>query len=270
MTTEQGESPPITHDDQFVYTEMTTDRVAIVRLERPRANALSLAVLRQLDEAFQALASDLPGAVVIWGGPRIFAAGGDISEMGGPEDAARFVKAFRSTFDRIASIPRPVIAAVCGYALGGGLELALSADLRVAGEGAKFGLPEVNLGLVPGAGGTQRLSRLVGPSRAKDLVMTGRQVNAEEALRIGIADRVVPDDEVFSESIALARRLATGPSVALATAKSLIDANFDQPLNAGLDAEGRAAVAMHHTEDGRAGVKSFIANGPGQAKFVGR
>jgi enoyl-CoA hydratase len=250
--------------------ERTEDGVAVITLDRPRANALSLDLLRRLDDVADELAADLPGAVVVWGGPRIFAAGGDITGMGGPEDAERYVRSFRSAFDKVAALPRMVVAAVTGYALGGGLELALAADLRVAGRSAKFGLPEVQLGLVPGAGGTQRLARLVGPSRAKDLVATGRQVGAEEAYRIGLADRVVADDDVVATALELAGRFARGPLVAHATAKRLIDENFDRPLGEGLDAEGRAAVEMHRTEDGRNGVRSFIENGPGKARFVGR
>ncbi|HWD07418.1 MAG TPA: enoyl-CoA hydratase-related protein [Amycolatopsis sp.] len=250
--------------------ERTDDGVAVITLDRPKANALSLDLLHRLDAAADELAADLPGAVVIWGGPRIFAAGGDITGMGGPEDAERYVRSFRSAFDKIAALPRMVVAAVNGYALGGGLELALAADLRVAGHSAKFGLPEVQLGLIPGAGGTQRLARLVGPARAKDIVATGRQIGAEEAHRIGLVDRVVPDDEVAATAFELAGRFSRGPLAAHATAKRLIDENFDRPLGEGLDAEGRAAVEMHRTEDGRNGVRSFIENGPGKARFIGR
>ncbi len=178
--------------EDFVKVERRDDGVAVIRLDRPKANALSVAVLRQLEVAARALTVDPPGAVVVWGGERIFAAGADINEFTGRAEAVAVIRQFRAAFDALAAVPRVTIAAVCGYALGGGCELALACDLRVVADTAKLGQPEILLGIIPGAGGTQRLTRLVGPSRAKDLVVTGRQVGAEEALRIGLADRVVP------------------------------------------------------------------------------
>jgi enoyl-CoA hydratase/carnithine racemase len=256
--------------DDFVKVERRDDGVAVIRLERPKANALSVAVLRQLEVAARALTVDPPGAVVVWGGERIFAAGADISEFAGRAEAVAIGRQFRAAFDALAAVPRITIAAVCGYALGGGCELALACDLRVVAETAKLGQPEILLGIIPGAGGTQRLTRLVGPSRAKDLVVTGRQVGADEALRIGLADRVVPAGEVFDAALDLAATLAAGAVVAQSLAKRAIDAGLDGPLADGLDLEAELFSDVFGTEDSQIGVASFLADGPGRARFVGR
>src|SRR3954468_10428972 len=162
--------------DEFVRVERRDDGVAVVRLDRPKMNALSVELLRQLTSVAESLSDEPPGAVVLWGGERIFAAGAEISEFGGPAKAHAIAAAFREALDAVAAIPRATIAAVSGYALGGGCELAMACDLRVVAETAKFGQPEILLGIIPGGGGTQRLTRLVGPSRAKDIILTGRQV----------------------------------------------------------------------------------------------
>jgi len=241
-----------------------------VQLDRPKANALSVALLEELAEIARALHADPPGAVVLWGGPRIFAAGADISEFGGPEEARRVGRHFLGTLDAWATIPRVTIAAVNGFALGGGCELALACDLRVAADDARFGQPEILLGIIPGGGGTQRLPRLVGPSRAKDMVLTGRQVPADEALRIGLADRVVPAADVRDAALAWAAELARGPLVAQALAKRAIDDGLDGPLAAGLELEQELFGEVFATEDAGAGVRSFLADGPGKATFSGR
>lgn len=256
--------------DELVHLERRPDGVALVTLDRPKANALSVELLAQLEGVVDALATDLPGAVVVWGGPRIFAAGADIAGFEGPEEAAVYGRRFRAAFDKLAALPRPVVAAVCGFALGGGCELALACDLRVVADTAKLGQPEILLGLIPGAGGTQRLTRLVGPGRAKDMVFTGRQVDAAEALRIGLADRVVPAGDVLDEALSLAAGLAAGPLVALGYAKEAIDQGLDTALAEGLDIEARRFVDVFHTEDATAGVRSFLEHGPGQATFHGR
>ena len=256
--------------EDFVKVERRDDGVAVIRLERPKANALSVAVLRQLEVAARALTVDPPGAVVVWGGERIFAAGADINEFTGRAEAVAVIRQFRAAFDALAAVPRVTIAAVCGYALGGGCELALACDLRVVADTAKLGQPEILLGIIPGAGGTQRLTRLVGPSRAKDLVVTGRQVGADEALRIGLADRVVPAGEVFGAALDLAASLAAGAVVAQSLAKRAIDAGLDGPLADGLDLEAELFGDAFGTEDSRIGVASFLADGPGRARFVGR
>ncbi len=211
-----------------------------------------------------------PGAVVVWGGDRIFAAGADINEFGGPEEAQAINRSFRRALDALAAIPRAVIAAVAGYALGGGCELACACDLRVVADNARMGQPEVLLGVIPGAGGTQRLTRLVGPSRAKDLVLTGRMVDADEALRIGLADRVVPAEQLFLRALELAAELAAGAVVAQGLAKRAIDAGLDGPLATALDIEAELFVQVFETADAEIGVRSFLAEGPGRAKFTGR
>ena len=253
---------------------MTVDRrddgVAVIRLDRPKMNALSTELLRQLAAAAESLTSDPPGAVVVWGGERIFAAGADISEFGGPDEARTVGGQFRDSLDAIAAIPRATIAAVNGYALGGGCELAMACDFRVMAETAKFGQPEILLGIIPGGGGTQRLTRLVGPSRAKDIILSGRQVGAEEALRIGLADRAVPAESVFETALAWAAELARGPLVAHSLAKRAIDEGLDGPLADGIALEQELFAEVFASEDAQIGVKSFLENGPGKATFTGR
>ena len=176
--------------ETFVTVERRDDGVALVRVDRPKANALSGAVLSQIYAIAAELALDPPGAVVLWGGRRIFAAGADIVELDGAGPEAVGAN-FTAALGALAAIPRVTIAAINGYALGGGLELALAADLRLCAEDAKLGLPEVLLGVIPGGGGTQRLARLIGVSRAKEIIFSGRQVRATEALAIGLVNRVV-------------------------------------------------------------------------------
>jgi enoyl-CoA hydratase len=255
--------------ETFVTVERRPDDVALVRLDRPKANALSGAVLGQLFAAATALHDDPPGAVVLWGGRRIFAAGADIVELdGGGADAVG--ADFTSALGALATVPRATIAAVNGYALGGGLELALACDLRICAEDARFGLPEVLLGVIPGGGGTQRLPRLVGSSRAKELILTGRQVGATEALAIGLVNRVVPADDVIDAALGWAAELARGPLVAHALAKSAVDRGLEGTLAAGLGIEQEAFAAVARTEDASRGIRSFAEHGPGQATFVGR
>lgn len=256
--------------DQFVVVERRSDGVALLTLDRPKANALSVSLLSQLETAVRDLSADPPGAVVVWGGERIFAAGADIAEFGGPDRAVEIGRAFRAAFDGLAALPRATIAAVNGFALGGGCELALACDLRVMADNARFGQPEILLGIIPGAGGTQRLARLVGPARAKDLILTGRQVGAEEAQRIGLADRVVPASEVLSTALELAATLAAGAVIAQGLAKRAVDEGLDAGLAEGLDLEADLFVQVFETEDARLGVASFLEHGPGRARFVGR
>jgi len=255
---------------EFVHVERGDDGVAVLRLDWPKANALSTAVLTEIAEAARRLTTDPPGAVVVTGGDRIFAAGADISEFSGPEEAARISGHFREAFDAIAEIPRVTIAAVAGYALGGGCELALSCDLRMAADTAKFGQPEILLGIIPGAGGTQRLTRLVGPARAKELILGGRQVDASEALAIGLADRVVQAAVLIEEAKAWAAQFASGATLAQGLAKRAIDAVFDQSLAEGITLEQELFVQVFDTDDARAGVRSFLEHGPGKATFRGR
>lgn len=255
--------------DRFVTVERRGDGVALVRLDRPKANALSAEVLHQLRAVAEELTAAPPGAVVVWGGRRIFAAGADIAELGegGPEAVAAD---FHAALGALAAVPRAVVAAVNGYALGGGLELALACDLRVCATDARLGVPEILLGVIPGGGGTQRLARLVGPARAKDMVLTGRQVGAEEALAMGLVNRVVPPGDVLDASIALAAELAAGAVVAQSLGKAAVDEGLELTLEEGLAVERRNFVTATRTEDARRGIESFLAHGPGKATFVGR
>ena len=200
----------------------------------------------------------------------MFAAGADISEFAGPAEARVIGDLFLRAFNAVADIPRATIAAVSGFALGGGCELALACDFRIASDRATFGQPEVLLGIIPGGGGTQRLARLIGPARAKDLIFSGRQVKAPEALAIGLVDEVVPHAEVHDRALARAAELARGAVVAQGLAKRAIDRGFDSKLGAGLDLEQQLFVEVFGTEDARIGVESFKAHGPGKAEFQGR
>ena len=247
-----------------------TDRVGTLRIDRPKANALDIAIQDRLRElAAEATARDDVRAVVLYGGERVFAAGADIKEMQAMDHSAMVERsrALQEAFTDVARIPKPVVAAVNGYALGGGCELTLCADYRIAGEGAKFGQPEILLGVIPGAGGTQRLPRLVGPSKAKDLIFTGRQVEAEEALEIGLVDRVVPDAEVYERAHEWAARLAKGPAMALRAAKEAVDTGLESGIDTGLTVERTWFSGLFATEDRQNGMRSFMEEGPGKATF---
>jgi enoyl-CoA hydratase len=253
-----------------VRVDRRDDGVAVITLENPKVNALSTRVLTDLADAVEALREDLPGAVVVTGGDRVFAAGADISEFGDVEDAKVIGATFRRAFDAVASLPRVVIAGVGGYALGGGCELALACDLRIASEKAVFGQPEILLGIIPGAGGTQRLPRLVGTARAKELCFSGRQVRADEALAIGLVDEVVPHDRFLDRAIDVAATYARGPLQALAATKRAIDEGLQGTIADGLSLEQKLFTQVFGTEDSQIGVKSFLEQGPGKANFVGR
>ncbi len=257
-------------DTDLVLVERGSDGVAVVTLNNPKVNALSLAVLARLEAVAAELTLDPPGAVVVTGGERIFAAGANIAEFGGPDEAATIGPAFHRALDAIAAIPCFVIAAVSGYALGGGCELALSCDYRIASEKAVFGQPEILLGIIPGGGGTQRLPRLVGPSRAKEMMITGRQVKADEALRIGLADEVVPHDALTERARSLAADVARGALVSQSLVKRAVDDGLSATLTDGLLLERELFVESFRTQDSRIGVKSFLENGPGKAEFTGR
>jgi len=257
-------------ETELVHVERRDDGVAVVTLDNPKVNALSSVLLGQLKAVADALHADPPGAVVITGGDRVFAAGADISEFGGPHEAAVIGGHFVATLDAIAAIPRMVIAAVSGVALGGGCEIALACDLRIASERARFGQPEILLGIIPGGGGTQRLARLVGVSRAKDIILTGRQVDAAEALRIGLVDELVAPEALHDRAIERAAELARGAVAAQALAKKAIDGGLDLALADGVQLEQESFVEVFRTEDSQIGVKSFLENGPGKAAFKGR
>ncbi len=246
--------------------------VATIRIARPPVNALNTEVQQGLRAAAQECGSrDDVRAVVLWGGDKVFVAGADVKEFHtmSAQDITRRGLELTSAIDAVARIPKPVIAAVTGYALGGGCELALTADFRISADSAKWGQPEILLGLIPGMGGSQRLPRLIGPAKAKDLIYTGRFVDAEEALAIGLVDVVVPADDVYTTAVAMATRLARGPALALRAAKAAIDQGLDMDLDNGLKLEAHLFAGLFATEDMRRGVGSFIENGPGKADFVG-
>ena len=254
----------------FVNLERRDDGVALITLDRPKMNAMSRDLLTELRDAAQSLIDDPPGAVVVWGGERIFAAGAEISEFGGPAEAREIGGLFRDALGAVAAIPRFVIAAISGYALGGGCELALACDWRIAADEARLGQPEILLGIIPGGGGTQRLPRLVGPARAKELMMTGRQVSAGEALRIGLVDEVAPKAEVLERALAKAAECARGAVVAQGYVKAAVDEGIESTLIWGLDREGDLFERVFETDDARIGVQSFLEHGPGKATFTGR
>ncbi|WP_299529206.1 enoyl-CoA hydratase/isomerase family protein [uncultured Streptomyces sp.] len=255
----------------MTVTLEVSENVGTIRLDRPPMNALDVATQDRLRElAEEATRRDDVRAVVLYGGEKVFAAGADIKEMRAMDHAAMVLrsKGLQDSFTAVARIPKPVVAAVTGYALGGGCELALCADFRIAGENAKLGQPEILLGLIPGAGGTQRLSRLVGPSKAKDLIFTGRQVKAAEALEIGLVDRVVPADEVYAQALAWASRLARGPALALRAAKEAVDTGLETDIDTGLAIERTWFAGLFATEDRERGMRSFVEDGPGKAVFL--
>jgi enoyl-CoA hydratase/carnithine racemase len=256
---------------EFVNLE-TDGGIGTIRLNRPPVNALNDQVTAELAAATRAAAADEVRAVVIYGGEKVFAGGADINVMAeaGYAEMARRSARLQEAMTLVAGLAKPVVAAITGYALGGGLELALAADFRVAGERARVGQPEILLGVIPGAGGTQRLPRLVGPARAKDIVFSGRMLGASEAREIGLVDQVVPDADVYRAAVDMVRRYANGPALALRAAKQAIDAGLGVDLATGLEIERVQFAALFGTEDQRAGMRSFLESGPGKATFTGR
>jgi enoyl-CoA hydratase len=257
---------------ELIVLEKGTGGVATIRMSRPPMNALNSAMQEQLRAAATDVSQDSEvRAVVIFGGEKVFAAGADVKEFAGMDHAQMMRDAERlsDSIAAVARISKPVIAAVTGFALGGGCELALAADFRVSADNAKWGQPEILLGMIPGAGGTQRLPRLVGAARAKELIFSGRMIDAAEAHAIGLVDVVVPADEVYSSAVALAARYARGPALALQAAKAAIDTGLDGSLSAGLRLESQLFASIFATEDRTIGMTSFFESGPGKARFVG-
>lgn len=256
----------------FVEVDVA-DGVAMILLNRPKMNALNLQMQREIRAAAEEISgrSDV-GAVVLHGGPRVFAAGADVKEMADMsfQDMTQAAVNLQDSFTAVARIPQPTIAAITGYALGGGCELAMCCDMRIAADDAQLGQPEILLGIIPGAGGTQRLPRLVGPGRAKEIILSGRFVSAEESLRIGLVEQVVPAADVLDTAVALAKRLARGPAIATRAAKEAIDRGFETDLATGLAIERVLFASLFATEDQKVGMASFVENGPGKAAFTGR
>jgi enoyl-CoA hydratase len=260
---------------EFVRLEVA-DGVGTIRLDRPKMNALNAQMQEEIRAAAgEATERDDVKAVVVYGGEKVFAAGNDVKEMVDLSyvDMVRLGSSVQDAVTAVARIPKPVVAAINGYALGGGCELALAADLRFAADTAVLGQPELLLGIIPGAGGTQRLSRLVGPSKAKDLIFTGRFVPADEALAMGLVDRVVAGDSgttVYDEARAWAAQFAGAASYALRAAKESIDRGLEVDLETGLEIERAQFAGLFATADRAAGMQSFIEHGPGKAQFEGR
>jgi cyclohexa-1,5-dienecarbonyl-CoA hydratase len=245
------------------------DGVGTIRLDRPPMNAINEDLTRDLlDAAQEATRRNDVGAVVLYGGERVFAAGADVKMMAdmGPAEVRPMIMSLQETFNAVEDIPKPTIAALTGFALGGGCELAMCADLRFASPKAKLGQPEILLGIIPGAGGTQRLPRLVGPARAKDLIFSGRHVEADEAHRIGLVDRVA--DDPHREAVEVARGYANGPRAALRAAKVAINWGVRVDLRTGVALEREAFCDLFTTEDQKEGMAAFIDKR--KAAFTGR
>ena len=256
---------------EFVRLEVN-DGVGTIWLERPKMNALNAQMQDELSAvAKEADARDDIAAVVVFGGERVFAAGADVKEMATLTyaDMVKRAHALQQFTRDIAAIGKPTISAITGFALGGGCELALATDLRFAADNAKLGQPEMLLGIIPGAGGTQRLSRLVGPATAKDLIFTGRFVDAQEALAIGLVDQLHPAADVYAKAVEWATQFVGGPALALRAAKSAIDRGLEVDLQTGLDIERVEFAGLFATDDRTAGMDSFVENGPGKATFTG-
>jgi enoyl-CoA hydratase/carnithine racemase len=249
------------------------DAVGTIRLDRPKMNALNEQVATEIGEAVDAATRDENvRAVVVWGGEKIFAAGADIKEMS-ERDAVtmfRYIGRFQDVFTRLERMPKVTIAAINGYALGGGCELALACDMRICADNSQLGQPEILLGVIPGAGGTQRLPRLVGVGRAKEIIYTGRFVPAEEALAIGLVNEVAPAEKVYERAVEIASSLAKGPTVALQAAKDVIQNGIDVDMSTALLLERQAFAALFASEDQTIGMTSFVEEGPGKARFKGR
>ena len=253
----------------FINVEVS-DHVAVIELNRPKMNVLNRQMQDEIAHAARELSSNVAvKSVVIHGGERNFAAGADVKEMvhWDAAAAARETPGLQAAFTAVANIPVPTISAITGYALGGGCELALACDLRIAAADATLGQPEILLGIIPGAGGTQRLSRLIGAARAKDLILTGRFVSAEEAREMGLVNEVVAPDKVLERAMEIARGLARGPRNAMIAAKRAIDEGIAQELGDGLAIEARAFAALFGGTEQVVGMTSFIDNGPGKAVF---
>ncbi|MEI2764792.1 MAG: enoyl-CoA hydratase-related protein [Dermatophilaceae bacterium] len=257
---------------EFVRLEVDGG-IGTIRLDRPKMNAINLQVQVELKAAAeQASAREDVRAVIVYGGERVFAAGADIKEMleMSYTDMATAVDTLHAYVNAIATIPKPTVAAITGYALGGGCELALSCDFRVAGERAQLGQPEILLGVIPGMGGSQRLPRLVGVSRAKELIYSGRFVKADEALAIGMVDRVVPDEQVYAAAREWMGAYVEGPAFAYKAAKEAIDRGIETDLATGLELEKMLFAGLFATADRTIGMSSFAEHGPGKAVFEGR
>jgi enoyl-CoA hydratase len=245
---------------EFILTE-THDRVGLVRLNRPRAlNALSSALIHELADALAAFDADPAiGAMVITGSDRAFAAGADIKEMSGATSVMMLTSDRIGEWDRIAGMKKPVIAAVSGIALGGGCELAMMCDMIVASESAVFGQPEINLGVIPGAGGTQRLIRAVGKALAMEMILNDRRLTAQEAYRFGLVNRVYPVESYLDEALKLANEIAARAPLAIRLAKESVNKAYEMTLKEGLAYERRNFYFLFSSEDQKEGMDAFVS-----------
>jgi enoyl-CoA hydratase/carnithine racemase len=246
--------------------------VATIRLDRPPMNAINEDLTADLARvAAEVSVRDDVGAVVLWGGQKVFAAGADVKMMlpMSPRDVKPMITNLQEVYNQVEEIPKVVIAAINGYALGGGCELAMCADLRFAAEDARLGQPEILLGIVPGAGGTQRLPRLVGVGRAKSMIYSGRQISAAEAMAIGLVDEVHASEEVYPKAVEAARRFARGPLQALRAAKTAINWGARGDVRTGLVIEREAFSDLFSSEDQRTGMQWFVDKQKGPAPFTG-
>lgn len=249
----------------YNYLKVRTEgRVGVCQLHRPEAlNALSIPLMRELLAALWAFeADDAIGAIVITGDARAFAAGADIKEMQDQGAIDMLLESGLALWDAVRAIAKPVIAAVSGHCLGGGCELAMNCDMIVASETARFGQPEINIGVIPGAGGTQRLTRALGVRRAMELVLTGASIGAEEARAAGLVNRVVPVELFLEEALALAAEIAAKPPVAVRLAKQLIHATQETTLQEGLHRERQAFFLLFASEDQKEGMTAFVEKRP--------
>lgn len=257
---------------EFIQVERR-GTTAVIHLRRPPMNALNLQMQREIAEA-ATFVSGRSGidAVVLYGGEKVFAAGADVKEMANMSyaDMATAAHDLQNAFATVARISQPTIAAITGFALGGGLELATCADFRVAGDNVKLGQPEILLGIIPGAGGTQRLPRLIGASKAKELIFGGHMIIAGQALQLGLVNQVVEPGQVLETALAWANKFSGGPKLALAAAKRAIDIGGNVDLRTGLSIESTEFAALFATDDQKTGMNSFVNEGPGKASFEGR
>jgi enoyl-CoA hydratase/carnithine racemase len=258
---------------EFIRIEQSSvEGVAILRLDRPKVNALNKQLCQEIIDAADELeARDDVRAVVVWGGPRIFAAGADIAAFptGEGHRDPSWVEVLNEGLNRVEGLPYITISAVNGVALGGGCELSMTTDFRICGQSSLFGQPEILLGITPGGGGTQRMPRLIGLTRAKEICYSGRNVAADEALQIGLVSAVHPDDEVLDRAVAMVARFASGPA-ALTNIKRAIQDGYNMDMPDAMAVEKREFVGSFQTDDAVTGITSFLENGPGKATFSGR
>ncbi len=261
------------YDYELVKVDLK-EGVATMTLNRPPLNPLNGQLFLEIGLCAEELGmDDNVRAVVITGGDKHFAAGADIKEMESSTavEVAKFIRTAQASFTKVENIPKPVIAAVNGFALGGGCELALCADWRYLSETAQMGTPEILLGIIPGAGGTQRLPRLIGPARAKEVIYSGKFYSAQECLEMGLAQKVVAaDSSVIEVAQKIAARYAKGPAVALAAAKLAVNKGMDCGKEEGLVIEAQGIALCFASEDQKIGMRTFLEKGPGKAEFVGR